>query len=329
MTLFQDPDLGNESSPEPGTQEILRKPRAVHGDKLRELLKNDKLPNEDRPRVKNALERYAAWRAAVGAILTDDRDERLRQLVDLLNGYMLYIDLELIFDSPADFLHRQKGQLKITSSIIEEFLPDLVTPEFFPSLRGLKYGVGPYKAFAAASFEGTFLPPVPGAGLTIRTKDHDFTIGRDAWLAASYSEEFPPPETTTKRIYLAFFAAECKTNLDKTMFQEAAATAHDLRVAIPGSRYFLICEWLDMTPISTAGTDIREVLILRGKRVASNVRSGYATREGRSQSRGEYEKRILASPVRLQVVQRLMTHIEAVVEAEDILEDEAVERGYF
>ena len=34
---------------------------APHGDKLRALLGNDKLPDDDRPRVSAAIRRYEAW----------------------------------------------------------------------------------------------------------------------------------------------------------------------------------------------------------------------------------------------------------------------------
>jgi hypothetical protein len=45
--------------------------------------------------------------------------------------------------------------------------------------------------------------------------------------------------------------SECKTNLDKTMFQGACATAHDVKSSVSGARYYLLAEWLDMTPVST------------------------------------------------------------------------------
>ena len=47
------------------------------------------------------------------------------------------------------------------------------------------------------------------------------------------------------------------------MFQEACATAHDVKAAVSGASYYLLCEWLDMTPLSTAPTDIDEILLLR------------------------------------------------------------------
>ena len=42
-------------------------------------------------------------------------------MVGLLNEYKQYIDLNVIFDSDNNFLYRQKGQLKLDNTVIEEF----------------------------------------------------------------------------------------------------------------------------------------------------------------------------------------------------------------
>ena len=93
----------------------------------------------------------------------------------------------------------------------------------------------------------------------------------------------------TQQTYISYIAIECKTNLDKTMFQEACATANDTKYAVAGARYYLLCEWLDMTPQSTAPTDIDEIIIMRkAKRMNSNVRSQYSTAAGRQRTRANY-----------------------------------------
>ena len=309
--LFQDPDVVLQ---EP-TVEALEESKSPHGDKLVELVNNPKLPEVDRPRVHEALSHYEQWRTSI-RMLTSTGEQRIRDLVDVVNTYKLQIEVDLIMGSPDSFLYRQNGQLKIGSSILEEFLPDLVHPlsSIFPLLSSMP-GVekGPFKAFAAVSFQGTLSAPAPGAGLAIRTKDHDFTVGRNAWLKSSFDQTFPAADSVTRRIYLAFVASECKTNLDKTMFQEAAATAHDLRVAVPGARYYLLCEWLDMTPISTAGTDIQEVIILRGKRLGSNLRRDFANAELRLAALPEIRARFTERPIRADRIIRFTEHLRAVV----------------
>jgi hypothetical protein len=301
---------------------------APHHAKLRELLVNSKLPDQDQQRVEQAIERYHQWVADMDRLATLG-NERVSDLVTLLNRYKFSIEFDLIFDSPDDFLYRQGGQLKVASSIMEEFLPRLVDPRIIHELDGIPFQTGPRTAFAAAVFMGTLTAPVRGAGLQLRNKDQDFTIGRSAYLRASFEAGFPPEGTATERIYLAYVAAECKTNLDKTMFQEAAATAHDLRVAVPGSHYFLLCEWLDMTPISTAGTDIDEAIIFRGKRIPSNIRAGYAQRAGRQADREAYARRLQEHPVRVDRVMRLVSHLRRILGVVAEPEAQVLDRGYF
>lgn len=258
-----------------------------------------------------------------------DRQEQLEQMIRLLNDYRNYIDIELVFDSPADFLYRQKGQLKLDNSVIEEFLPRLVgNPTILPDLARVDAIVGPIQSFSAAYFNSSLEPNMPGGGLAVKTKNQDFAIAKPLYLKASHDEAFEV--SVTQNIYISYIAIECKTNLDKTMFQEACATAKDTKYAVAGARYYLLCEWLDMTPQSTAPTDIDEIIILRkAKRMNSNVRSQYSTAQGRKQARDNYVKFLNANPFRLEMFQRLIQHIEELIRNEQPLEQSVLDAGYF
>ena len=76
--------------------------------------------------------------------------------------------------------------------------------------------------------------------MNIRSKDHDFAVSLPLFLKASHNKDFN--DSSHRETNLAYLAVELKTNLDKTMFQEASATAYDLKLALPSSRYFLLCE---------------------------------------------------------------------------------------
>lgn len=299
-----------------------------HLDKLKELLNNHKLPEPDRASVAAAIEKHQEWVGRMDALETTGA-EKVKDLVELLNEYKRFVELELIWDSEADFLFRQRGQLKLDNSIIEEFLPRLADPKIIPALEGKSYVSGPRTTYSAAYFATTLVNPSKGAGLQVRGKDQDFTVSREAYLQASFDAGFPGTDTVTHKIYLGFAAAECKTNLDKTMFQEAIATAHDVKIAVPGSRYFLLCEWLDMTPISTTATDIDEVLILRGKRIASNVRSKFSSGANRKENRDWYLDFLSKNPIRLETVLRFVQHLEAAFSTPEPEEDDVLKKGYF
>ncbi|MFZ0166911.1 MAG: Bpu10I family restriction endonuclease [Trebonia sp.] len=300
-----------------------------HQSKLSELLSNTKVPAIDNLRIANALQRYKQWIADMRQI-DDTGETKVRKLVQLLNDYKRYVEIDLIWDSEADFLFRQRGQTKIDNSIIEEFLPWLVDVNIIPELSQVECFAGPASAFAAVYFSSTLVSSTPSAvGLRVRTKDQDFTLSRPTYIRASFDKTLAAAASDEQGFWLTYLAAECKTNLDKTMFQEAAATSHDLKIAVPAARYYLICEFLDMTPISSAGTDIDEVLILRGKRLASNKRAQYSTSANRIRLRNEYIEFLDRNPIREDVLLRFVDHLRSLLTRRDPGENDVLEQGYF
>ena len=296
-----------------------------HGDKLVALLSNQKLPKSDASRVERAVKRYMCWitklQNSVGS-----SDNSITAMISLLNEYKRYIDLEVIFDSENDFLYRQKGQLKLDNSIIEEFLPILVIKTLKDSIQHLQLSFGPTRTFSSLRFEEDMRKAQRGGGINVRSKDQDFAISRKLFIRTSHHPDFADAVTLESNI--AYIASEIKTNLDKTMFQEAAATALDLKSVVPGARYYLLCEWLDMTPISTATTAIDEILILRrAKRLPSNIRSGFAASAGRRASRKQYQDYLIDHPLSPQPFVRLLAHIKGLIS--QCSEEDVVTRGYF
>ncbi len=296
-----------------------------HGDKLDSLLANNKLPGANRPMVESTLERYKDWIAKLNAV-KGSPDGIVENMVALLNEYKSYIDVDLIFDSNEDFLYRQKGQLKLDNSVLEEFIPILVTTVFSEELGGLDLSFGPVNSFASLRFEENIRTVRNGAGMTIRSKAQDFAISRKLYISASHRQDFQ--DSVTSETNIAYVATEIKTNLDKTMFQEATATALDVKSVAPATRYYLLCEWLDMTPISTTNTAIDEILILRrAKRISSNVRSAFSTAEGRRRNRSSYAAYLTEQPLDPEPFSRYISHIRRLIS--DDTEETVLARGFF
>ena len=114
------------------------------------------------------------------------------------------------------------------------------------------------------------------------------------------------------------------------MFQEASATAHDVKLAVTGSKYYLLCDFLDMTPISTATTDIDEILIVRkAKRISSNVRKEFSTYEGRQKHRAWYTSYLTEHPYSADVFKRFIEHIFSQMKNESLIEESVLDIGYF
>jgi hypothetical protein len=114
------------------------------------------------------------------------------------------------------------------------------------------------------------------------------------------------------------------------MFQEAVATSRDLKIAVPSSFYFLVCEFLDMTPVSITSTQIDDVLIVRKtKRMSSNIRQEYRTAEARRKHRQEYLDFIESAKYYADVFQRMIDKIQSMVDATDPEIDKVLKQGHF
>lgn len=92
-----------------------------HYTKLIACLNNRRLPEADRERLEEAVRKYHEW---IDELESIDRGQidTVEKLVEATNRYKRFIELELIFDSPANFLYRQKGQLKLDNTI---YYPDV------------------------------------------------------------------------------------------------------------------------------------------------------------------------------------------------------------
>ena len=164
--------------------------------------------------------------------------------------------------------------------------------------------------------------------MSIRAKDQDFAISRKIFLKASHNRDFN--DSISREANIAYVAAECKTNLDKTMFQEGAATALDVKLSVPGAKYFLLCEWLDMSPISSSLTAIDEILILRkAKRLSSNVRSAFSTAQGRKKNRNHFVNHLDDNSFAPAVFMRFLSEIEKMIGKDELDEKDVLSRGYF
>lgn len=289
------------------------------------------MPVKDVPRLEMALQRYDEWIEKLKGINAETVDELVEKLVTELNTYKNYIDINLIFDSEEDFLYRQKGQLKLDNTVIEEFMPIFVKKCVEKVEENCDIEISSQiPTFSSVYFASSLSNPNIGGGINIKTKDQDFSMSRKLYLQSSYDPQFNPEKTVKLETHLGYVLAEMKTNLDKTMFQEASATAHDIKQAVTGAKYYLLCDYLDMTPISTTTTDIDEILILRkAKRISSNIRKEFSTKIGREKWRPWYTEYLMNNPYSVDMFKRFINHIFSQMSNEELIEESVLEVGYF
>lgn len=298
-----------------------------HFNKLQALLANNQLPTEDRPRLYEAIQRYEQWIAELEQIVPG-QPATVEHLVEATNRYKRFIELDFIFDSASNFLYRQKGQLKLDNTILEEFLPQLL----YRSLHGFNSGFifGPSKTFAGISFLSSLGQPGTGGLPFSRTKDQDCIVGKPLFIKTSFDRQFAIANSETIESFLGYVCIEIKTNLDKTMFQEAVATSRDLKTAVPNSLYFLVCEFLDMPPVSISSTLIDDVLIVRKtKRMTAKIRQDFKTPEARKQHRASYAEFLGNSKYYPDVFQRMVGKIQNRLDETDPDPNIVLSQGHF
>ncbi len=304
---------------------ITPKSPTPHFDKLKALLNNRRLPAADKQRVEEAIKKYREWIDTLNKVKSGLKDT-VTKLVNTTNTYKRFIELNLIYDSPEDFLYRQKGQLKLDNTILEEFLPHLIRKAL--RLPDGKYELGPRNTFAGLSFLSSLSNQGAGGHPNLSTKAQDFIIGRPLYITTSFEKNSENVERLQS--HLGYVCAECKTNLDKTMFQEAAATSRALKMTVPASLYFLVCEFLDMTPVSITSTYIDDVLIVRkAKRMPSIIRQQYLTAKARKKKRAEYVDFIDSSKYYPDVFQRMINKIKSVLDESAPQVGNVLKQGYF
>lgn len=246
-----------------------------HKDKLISALSNRKAI-ADRDILQEALNAYNSWISSMNN-LKEVGENRVRELVRLLNEYKNYLEVELIARQGSDFLKRQKGQMKLDNSVIEEFLPYLIDSRILSNLpTEFNLETGSQTSFMSLAFSPTSIQTLNVPQIILKEKDQDFTIGKSYYYKFSSDEQFSDQTTVMGKLFLAVLAIECKVNYDKTMFQECAGTAFRLKQGCPISKYYAVVEYLDMQPEDTRLTSIDNVFLLRkAKRLPYEKRSIY------------------------------------------------------
>lgn len=291
-----------------------------HKDKLMAAMNNPKCSDKDREIITEAQKAYEFWVSEMDRISSTGK-ERVVQLTRLLNQYKDQLEVELIIRSGSQFLIRQKGQLKLDNSVIEEFLIRLVDPRVLEGLPDFELCVGPQRAFMSLAFTPASIHDLgERPRVEIKEKDADFTLGKSIYYKFSSDPAFAARSTQSGMLTLAVLAAECKVNLDKTMFQEAAGTASRLKQGCPMSRYYLLIEYLDMEPEDCRLTAIDNVFLIRhAKRLPFGKRTEYV----------EVKKQHQENPIDPEVIWKFISELQYFVKSVWYDPEKAIERGSF
>ena len=293
--------------------------KTPHREKLLAALRNPKCI-DDKSILEEAYSAYEYWIASMRALKSTGK-QKIEEIVGLLNEYKNYLEVELLARRGSAFIKRQKGQLKLDNSVLEEFFIHIIDPSILSRLPLYDLEVGPHTAFMSLSF----VPPSINdlsekPHVVIKHKNQDFALGKTIHYRFSPSAGFEIESTTSGSFYLAVLAAEIKVNYDKTMFQECAGTAARLKQGCPIAKYYALVEYLDMEPEDCRLTEIDNVFLLR-----KTKRLPYRKRGNYDEVRHQHEQ----FPIDTETVWKFVQEIQHFVNAVWYDPQAALKRGSF
>jgi hypothetical protein len=223
----------------------------IHGDNIQNKLAGGEKSPKKLALLREIHKKYTAWRDACLSVSNDEKKDTDR-LVDLLNNYKDFIEHER-------FRKNFNAQTKLHSTVLEEFIYYVfrLIPKIEDSMR-----LGSMEAYTNLFFAPKNLQALNSdCGVNIYTKDQDFAIAKTATIVAT-----PEGQNSEKRhkIQIPVVSVECKTYVDKTMYEGSVATAERIKQGNPYSRFIIVAEFyavsLDVDP---SHSKIDQIYVLR------------------------------------------------------------------
>lgn len=202
---------------------------------------------------------YNKWKSdnenLIGPLKTcsEEDDALLKKRVELLNDYKEFLDQQ-------HYAEQFDSRSNLHSSVLEEFLyylfRDLVQSISEHALIGKSHSFKDI-FFRSSNYEDMVKKP----NALIEIKDHDFSIG------CSITSEMLCRGSEDPEIHkwdIPAVAIECKTYLDKTMLQDVATAAEQLKQKNPNAMYIVVAEWLKLTEsVNLKKYKIDQIYVLR------------------------------------------------------------------
>lgn len=203
-------------------------------------------------------EQYKTYLAG-NLALRGSSKEIVSKRVKLLNDYYdFFSDYDASHEVKVDDVF--SAQSKFRSTVLEEFLAILLhdaVSECLKEVPDANIEIGSVKAYANLYFYGKdFASFAVAPSLGINVKDQDFAIYRNVKIRM---DESAPIVTSVPVV-----AIECKTYVDKTMFEGAAATAEKLKAGNPYTMFGIVAETYEIDrSFIPAYSRVDQVYILR------------------------------------------------------------------
>ena len=229
----------------------------IHGDNIeaktrkKESEKNKSLLGEIRPK-------YEKWKKdmlEINGTSKKDIDEKVK----LLNLYKDFID-QPKFKKEKGNTNGFTAQSKLHSTVLEEFMYYLFKD--IKSLANKKLHWGNAEAYTNLYFApGNISSFEKNSSIVINVKEQDFCISKEVVLKSCIAEG---EDIQENRIHVPVVSIECKTYLDKTMYEGSVSTAEKIKKGNPYCIFLIVTETYEVKlDVDPKCSNIDQIYVLR------------------------------------------------------------------
>lgn len=229
----------------------------IHGDNIDNKVKREH-NQQNRKLLKEIKQNYLEWKASNLKITGTSKPDIIKK-VELLNDYKNFID--------QTKFRKEKGrpngftfQSKLHSTVIEEFLYYLFKD--ISKLKNKNINFGATKAYLNLYFAPPDIDAFEeSSNIVINIKDQDFSISKEVMVKSRVSNNQNWQEN---KIYVPVVSIECKTFLDKTMYEGSVSTAEKIKKGNPYCIFLIVTETYDVSlDVDPKYSSIDQIYILR------------------------------------------------------------------
>jgi len=229
----------------------------IHGTNIDNKIKKVKNP-QNKKLLKEIKQRYDKWKRG-NLEITGISKSNIEKKVRLLNNYKNFIGQPKFKKEKGrttGFVHQDK----LHSTVIEEFLYYLFKD--ISELKNKHINFGPTKAYSNLYFAPHNIDAFEEcSNIVIDTKNQDFSISREVIVKSRVSNNKNWQRRTIK---VPVVSIECKTYLDRTMYEGSVSTAEKIKKGNPYCIFLIVTETYEVSlEVEPGLSSIDQIYVLR------------------------------------------------------------------
>lgn len=229
----------------------------IHGDNLEHKIRVEKQP-ENKKLLSEIKAEYSKWKEN-NLRITGTTKEDIKKKVKLLNEYKTFID-QPKFKKESGNKYGFTSQSQLHSSVIEEFMYYLFKD--IGKLANKHIYWGRTQAYTNLYFAPPSIDAFEeSSNIVINVKNQDFSISKEVVLK---SRVLNNENWQENKIYVPIVSIECKTYLDKTMYEGSVSTAEKIKKGNPYCIFLIVTETYEVSlDVDPKYSSIDQIYVLR------------------------------------------------------------------